>query len=1569
MPHTNFDISKLALFDKDGCRIDLERVSSSDGEYMSCSVFFGKLSVALYDNHNFYMLSEEVSYEQFSGDVLSSTDYVERNFLRNVSFPNTLALGDIISECASTSVPTPHLDWNQNPNGIAWSPLVVAGIDYENGGIRMSKPALAAGAVDFQAERRHYQFPGANVGDSFTFRWVKKSSDMAMSGFPALESEDHAVGDRRIWKNRLYRCITAYLGGFSGNSDKWVEISANADDNGFFTYDVSLDGGDCPYIEKVINKRVVYDAGCVGFRYPLEFNVAFNPSSELEYSNTLEVWYTYCDDGTSQKILEISVHGEGVMEDERVSAWLLNYGIKFNKYDAMMLREYDLREALPDWKVINSASKRLFFNKEQVFPYIGTYRGLSNMIAMLGFEDLLHVKEYWVNKDPDSAYFDKMLLIDISDMLSEEGVRTANVAGFNRSVKFDSAMRKTGYLALSYSFTVDTGDVDDEGLPILEDVGGMTQQEVFYKLEKIGRWLKENFLPVNVVICDMIGEYAYFQLVRSRSWNERDNVFDTQYAETARITSFPSDGFFMRDISALFERHWPGGAPFPAYTFNAGGSDPFENGQSYPYAGMSGLSAAIRAYYSELDTYDMTGGRRYWEYGDDGNLPVGCPTILTFEMPSLTVSDLCGRALCDFVTGGSDTDDSISSVQHQRTIASPLENQWTAITINDVIFGHSYVHELRVMSETGISEYDPALTYETGMSCSHAGSTWIAKRMTTGAWDGFDWEPYAFSSRLDVRQYTYVASAIISVVADDSFTSFEIEWDDNIYEFQYPGSTLASRAEIAAALSNDVNSSGLPFSAEDGNDGTFRLSATCDSEFDVTVGSNCMLTGDTAAAIAAALSLAISADTSLPAIISWLDSPPSSTYYVAAAEYGTMYVDSFGTGASYYTVGGMAYLNMYEIEWNIVSNGGPPYSFTRRGPLHLLREMPHVFPYACDYDVWAKAYDFSGGATIICEPRLVKVVMPVPDIIAMSRMADKFSYSVGNLTDATLLDFTGSEIYYPNAILHDPASSVGNLRKALLNSDYYRRSMYAYDYATSRGTSMWDSTIQTPGFVPLAECAMPRVGDWGLNRHFRLSLGDFPGARVSDMYFWRVRDAAFGPDFLAGFRMWDASPFDRIVFGRNVGSPYVEKLRYVCPQFIVARCATTVTIDVGAVNVLDGIQLVDGDVVLVKNQYDETENGVYVAHDMSGYFSLVRDVRCDTAYKNANAVVILSEGDTLARSCWRTSNYEVEELDDFLDTFTEYYRCDYATAYDAFSDYLDMLCAIVNSERHEIMSLFSAHAVYSVGSPQVRQAHFSARAFDRKAYQYLSYVKNFDTSVYSPVPAETIDGNAYSFCEPSWAYSSSLMDSLESEYPMFMREELFLFAPLSDVLSGATNDIDYFVNNGCVSIENGTQEGYLPSALDDDYMSVMRLKAYDGGFFIPKHSLVFFGTCNTYAIQSYEWTLTNDVTGEELARVTGVPFFVWKFNTNTSYRVDLNITDAGGNSISVSAPHYVHVMDGTSYAERLALLGEQRKIDMLVEGSNYGSYSHDGPSDPDVPSTGGAEGIGYWIIEYDFVVS
>jgi len=396
----------------------------------------------------------------------------------------------------------------------------------------------------------------------------------------------------------------------------------------------------------------------IDIKLPLQVNVAFNPTEEVKYERTLCMYLI--DDLSPEvktKIAEIKFYGEGVDEDERFGVWARNFGIKFNKEDANILKEYDIKEAFPDWTQLNAARKNLLVNKDQIYPYIGTYKGLSNFVDILGYKDILGIKEYWLNINKKSAYYNKQFMVDITDYLDDGKIDNMNILDKNKRIKDGTQFRKTECLALVYQFTKATSVYDKDGIPEIEETTDFTVNEVFYKLNHLKNKVEAEFLPINVKIKDIIGEFIYFQKITIKFWPDDSKIFDHDLNEHSELQSYPNTNvdFKIRSLNPLFKKKHENGSDFGTLYLNKGAQNPYNQSQKYAPTDIPDMVKYIKSFYSEIKNqqHPNIGSRMTWEDGDDPERIIGAACVFNIYNEKFTMETFRGVTFNDLASMGS----------------------------------------------------------------------------------------------------------------------------------------------------------------------------------------------------------------------------------------------------------------------------------------------------------------------------------------------------------------------------------------------------------------------------------------------------------------------------------------------------------------------------------------------------------------------------------------------------------------------------------------------------------------------------------------------------------------------------------------------------------------------------------------------------------------------------------------------------------------------------------------------------------------------------------------------------
>jgi hypothetical protein len=481
---------------------------------------------------------------------------------------------------------------------------------------------------------------------------------------------------------------------------KWVGDSVQE----FFLYDVvDDDSNGYPYINKV--NSVTISESVSGVRLPLQLNVAFCPSSESIFERYLN-GYVVSAGGSMVKFLNVKFYGEGVGEDERMRVILENFGIRFNRTDSLCIKDYDIKEAYPDWTLVNDIRKQLIINKEEIFPYVGTYIGLKNFVDVLGYKGVLDIREYWKNVNSKSSYFNKYMLVSIADMLDDGKIDNMNMIENNKNIKFDSSFSKSGFLALAYQFDVESGEYDADGLPIMVSTTDMASSEMFYKLHKLKDMLHDTFLPVNVTIKDVIGEWKYFISFKTYVWSDSIEVPVVNLNRELSVKVLPDGAFFqVSDVSSFSKVKYKGDGmlEFPKVSFCDLYDNPPVAPKSINEADIPGMIQAVNDYYTSiLPDYGNRIRDNSNEYTDDGMKPIGCPVILSLDVPELRVSELDGINIHHFTDNGDELNILSNSTAETIKYKDMYEIEWTVSHVTSVNNNRKYefvqrgsVHALR----------------------------------------------------------------------------------------------------------------------------------------------------------------------------------------------------------------------------------------------------------------------------------------------------------------------------------------------------------------------------------------------------------------------------------------------------------------------------------------------------------------------------------------------------------------------------------------------------------------------------------------------------------------------------------------------------------------------------------------------------------------------------------------------------------------------------------------------------------------------------------------------------------
>ena len=279
----------------------------------------------------------------------------------------------------------------------------------------------------------------------------------------------------------------------------------------------------------------------------LQINAAFHPSDEAKYLN----WLTLFDAGGSA-IARVEVYGEGEGEDERLRAVLQTLGHDIVEEDSKIFDVQDINEPEPDWLLLNRKRKELIHEYAQVFPYVGSYKALINIIKYFGYTDV-RLKEYWRNVDARSKGYGKLRHTDIVEIFDKR-------ANFRDSISVPSKVyKKTNMFGLFYDITRETGEFDDQGVPEVEEVYTFSPEEVLVKMFALKNKLKDHFMPLSAHIVDIVGEAVFFGRYDAVARADSARIDAVSLAIRPGFDVLPSPTGWLGDLRPMYHYGCPVG--------------------------------------------------------------------------------------------------------------------------------------------------------------------------------------------------------------------------------------------------------------------------------------------------------------------------------------------------------------------------------------------------------------------------------------------------------------------------------------------------------------------------------------------------------------------------------------------------------------------------------------------------------------------------------------------------------------------------------------------------------------------------------------------------------------------------------------------------------------------------------------------------------------------------------------------------------------------------------------------------------------------------------------------------
>ena len=692
----------------------------------------------------------------------------------------------------------------------------------------------------------------------------------------------------------------------------------------------------------------------------LSINIALNASEAGADVYQRRLIVEELTDSGPMKVLELDFYGQVIGEDERLDVLTRNLGRAFVNTDSYILRDHDPSEPLPDYIEINEKRKELMVAGEEIFPYVGSYRGLINAIKFFGYQDL-RIKEYWLNIDysaksltplqstttfldklnntgSQQGYTQNVLINDLLDNQNKGKYKLVQTYGPNSDGKYvldvssensllpSNTYKKTSFFGLYYDILKVTDRFDPYGYPIVEDAFLFTQDEIILKLFALRERLKKTYLPLNARIIDITGEGVYYNVYNTKSWTDSVDRFDIDSGFNIEIKTNPDFGF-IEDLSSFSIRPNELSIQTPKNYDN-------EVSLEFSVYGASGDAFRVGGYYGYNPGISMERGNRYIitntssEYG------------LSISTSSSSVIDPIG-VVNNGATAGTEI---IFDVNPEETGTLYYMSPGTSTLLGEIDVIESGISDFgnTVDPLSNGQKYLPSQVNPLLLSISN----FYDKKQNGEIIETGDnrYDPTNYIDPNTGEEYkTPIGMPVILELSLDRWT-----WDDMSINWSSVGLPILSIGDIVTVKSDD------------------------------TLGSNSYI-GEIGGIIGISYSTGVYE----------VDIPSGIKYF----EESSLFISKQNNAA--FTWKNLDFTNYVEIEWIInkdASQGGTPYNFNFRGPVGDYYKLPHFLPYTGKYDVTCNVYDSDNFRNVKIEKEIIEVSPRTIDIDAWTRYRENEFY-------------------------------------------------------------------------------------------------------------------------------------------------------------------------------------------------------------------------------------------------------------------------------------------------------------------------------------------------------------------------------------------------------------------------------------------------------------------------------------------------------------------------------------------------------------------------------------------------
>ena len=238
-----------------------------------------------------------------------------------------------------------------------------------------------------------------------------------------------------------------------------------------------------------------------------------NEFSQIDnYPSTGKTTYlTVKFDVIDKLVATFNITSQTEIEDIRYKIELSNTGHLIDPLDTFIFKTYDINEQGVDWTFLNRKRKEMLLVRDQIFPYVGSYKAIINAINFFGYNDL-ELYEYYRNININSKDFYKLFKVEIPDIF-DNSVPGWKENDFIKHTLPNPNFEETNLFNLTYKIT------DKEGTNVLL----YSLAEVIMKLQGLKIWLEKKVIPITHRILDITGraDFVGVDTIQHKSYDTK----------------------------------------------------------------------------------------------------------------------------------------------------------------------------------------------------------------------------------------------------------------------------------------------------------------------------------------------------------------------------------------------------------------------------------------------------------------------------------------------------------------------------------------------------------------------------------------------------------------------------------------------------------------------------------------------------------------------------------------------------------------------------------------------------------------------------------------------------------------------------------------------------------------------------------------------------------------------------------------------------------------------------------------------------------------------------------------